>query len=179
MLLITHDDLTFTRDLYENEKLFRFEDFAKEFRAIWDIVNSILKVRNIRRIGYVVEHRFSIKEPSNHIFPKIIKLTKDGQIDNFVLTYESRTFAEGEKPDIEKANFVNEICSIYDSVKDVEHPEKGFLNVNIDVQRYFAPAYNGKVSDELLKLYNKDFVPANKTYFEQLKKLGALDGEAK
>lgn len=180
-LQITNEDITFTKDFYNTGKRFHFDDFLKEFRLIWQTVDAYLKVRKIRRIGFVCEHRFSFDKTgsSNLLLSTLTTMQQGGYTERFMLNFESRTLINGERPDPEKADFVNTICSAYDSSLDAENKEEGAFNLNIDVQRYFAPVMEGKVADEFLKLYNKQYTPISRKYFEQFKNLGLLDGEAK
>jgi len=179
-LTMTAEHIVFTKDYYSGESRFVFEEFLKEFRLIWEALDSVLKLRNIRRIGFVGEHRFPYaKGPTGHLVSTLTKLKYGGYADKFGLTFESRSMVGGNVPDPKTGDFINIIRSIYDGSRDTDHPEEGCINANLDVQRYYAPSASGRVADEFLKLYNKEYIPASQEFFEQIDKLGVRDGEAK
>jgi hypothetical protein len=179
VLLVDLENIVFTKNLYENGKQFDFDDFCSQFRAVWEVANSVLQVKNIRRIGYVAEFRFPVKNAaSKHLLESLTKLNCVGHADKFTLSFESRNLTDdGKIPDWDKGDFINVIRQLYDSAIDTENATPGFLNANLDVQRYYAPAFNGRVADEVMKLHNRHFQGASKIYFEQLRKLGLLNGQ--
>lgn len=177
-LRLTSDDIAFTKSFYAITKKFDFEEFLKEFRIIWAVVDAHLGVKNIRRVGFVTEHRYGRSEPSKSLSSSLTKMAHDGYVDKFALSFEDRLLAGGKRPNDEKDAFTNVICNAYDASLDAEFSEEGAININIDVQKYFAPALSGKVPDEVLKLHNKEYQAYSKRYFDQFRKLGVLDGEA-
>lgn len=156
-LIINMDNIVFTKDYYGNEKQFNFKKVHSEFLHIWQIVNENLKIKDIRRIGIVAEHQFEEEETkSNKIL--VETLTPFENIKHpakFRLKFENRhPTAEGLAPDLEKSDFINVIYDIYDSEEDADHPAKGSINANIDVQRYFSPLLKSNIPEQILKLHN-------------------------
>lgn len=173
---VSVEDVVFIKDFYATGKQFDLNDFLAEFRAIWSAIDSVLKVRDIRRIGFVGEHRFpAASGASATLLRHLTKLEPSGHPDKFSLRFETRSFnTDGSVPDEGKGAFVNVIREYYDASQDVQHPEPKFINANLDAQRYFAPAFNGDISGEFLRLYNKTFVPATKDLTRELKELGLI-----
>lgn len=180
-LTINRTNIVFAKAFYESTSHFNFEKTLDEFKAIWKSVNSHLKVTDIRRIGVVVEHRYSgtnnkyTSESLTKLFPA---LKAQGQVDKFVLRFEDRKpLSNGLMPDVEKSDFINTIIEIYDSQADTEYPAEGAINLNVDAQHYFAPVIGGDVSGEVLKLYNKVLLPASKHWHDFLDKNGVINAK--
>lgn len=174
LLIIEADNIVFTKDLYDSEKQFDEEEALKEFRAIWKQVNDVLHVKDIRRIGIVVEQQFATDKPSFELIKKLTSLTTGEHVAKFLLRFEERFRTEkGGIPDPKTDDFINVISDYYDSERDIDHPKEGHINVNIDVQRYFAPLFNGNVFDEITVFRNR--VSKEQSRFEQdLKQRGLL-----
>jgi uncharacterized protein (TIGR04255 family) len=175
LLQLTEDSIVFTKDYYESESSFDFKKVLDEFRTIWAAVNSVLAVQDIRRIGIVAEYRFNVdsKSSSGWLREKFTTLNTNLHTEKFQLRFEEREFAtDGLAPDPKKADFINYIYNFYDSALDTQHSADGYCDVDLDVQRYFAPVLNGNVGDEVLKLH-KHFEAAQRRLDEQLKALGA------
>ena len=77
----------------------------------------------------------------------------------------------------DKDDFLNVIFQIYESGRDDTHKDRETFNLNIDVQRYYAPAINGNVNDELLKL-KREFDHAKERVTKQLAELGFIDAKS-
>lgn len=179
-LRITETDIVFSKDHYESDVPFNMRKTLDEFRILWNAANSVLSVADIRRIGIVAEYRMSVphKHPSVWLRNKLTSLPSENVTDKFSLRFEERKFAaDGIAPDPKKSDFINTIYSYYDSSTDDSHASPGFINVNLDVQRYFAPMLKGGVPDELTKLL-KHFEAAEARLAESLSKMGAVDGKA-
>jgi len=50
------NNVVFIKDYYKSAKTFSLNKVLTEFKQIWTIVNDILKLKDIRRIGMVAEH---------------------------------------------------------------------------------------------------------------------------
>jgi hypothetical protein len=174
-LQLTEENLTLTKDYYEGQQSFDFRKVLEEFRLIWTAVDSVLKITDIRRIGMVAEHRYSVENDKPGLWMRTNLSTVPTSLatDKFMLRYEEREFAsDGGVPDLKKADFINYIYTIYDSSSDVNHPRRGFVDADVDVQRYFAPLFSGNVGDEVLKLH-KHLDPAVRRIDDFLKSRGA------
>lgn len=176
-LHIAEDNIALVKDYYESAQHYDFKKVLDEFRVIWTAVQSVLKVEDIRRIGIVAEHRYVPStpqtDPSIWLRDKLLKIDSNLITDKFRLRFEEREFAaDGKSPDLKKSDFINFIYDYYDSDLDDSHPVKGRFNVNVDVQRYFAPLNNGNIHDELLKLH-RHFEKSQKRLHEQVTAFGA------
>lgn len=177
-LVVDQDNIRFTFDRYDVGARFDFQEMLKDFGAIWTAINSILKVRDIRRIGIVAEHRFAEADASKRILSQLSNLPLSGHSAKCLLRYELRSTPDRSIPDDLKSAFTNLIHEIYDSIGDADHPEPGHINANLDAQYYYAPLFNGNVEGELLGLYNKVYKPASAALFEHLRKQGLANAAA-
>jgi hypothetical protein len=170
-LQIDESQVIYTEDYYESTRHFDFKTFHARFRDIWGAIQSVLHLRNIRRLGFVGEYQFPVTaHASAMLLDKLAKIPSTGHPDGFTLQFEDRSLgADGRAVDPEKGAFVNAIYSFYDSRIDAEHSNPDHINANLDVQRYFAPVTSENMADELLKLFNKEYVPASKRLLENLK----------
>lgn len=178
-LQLTEDTVTLTKDYYDSKTSFDFKKVLEEFRVLWGAVDGALKIVDIRRIGMVAEYRYAVdnKNPSAWLRAKLTTVPTKSVTDKFSLRFEEREFAkDGGIPDPKKADFLNCIYSIYDSISDVNHPATGFVDVDVDAQRYFTPLLNGNVADEVLKLH-KHFESSQHRINEFLMSLGATHGK--
>jgi hypothetical protein len=180
ILTIDRDNVTITKDLYDTDTNFHFDNILSEFRTIWKTLNAILEVRDIRRIGVVAEHQEPIagsENPSKILASAYTKLSPQGHPAKLLLRFEDRQpLPGGQLPDFDKNDFINTIIEIYDSEVDVDHPKERSINFNVDAQHYYAPVFNGNVPDEVLKLYNKTLTPSIKHWHANLLKNGVLNG---
>lgn len=179
-LLIHEDNIAFTKDFYGPGGVFDFDKVLSEFKIIWPVVNKVLGVKDIRRIGIACEYRYQVPggNPSTWIRDNFTKFPSPSNrvAAKMNIRLEEREMAtDGKVPDPLKANFINYIYHYYDSSMDVDHPQEGFVNGLLDVQRYFTPVLNGDVPDEVIKL-RRSFVAAEKSFDGHLKSLGASNG---
>lgn len=163
VLQIEEANVVFTKDVYLDEQHIDLEDVLAEWRLLWKHVNGVLAVRDIRRIGIVAEHQF--KPPngtaSGRLFEGLAAIPRPQHPGKFMLQFEDRrpTTNKVGLPDPTKDAFINVIQHYYDSELDTEHATSGFINANLDVQKYFSPLFNGNIFDEidvLLKLFKKE-----------------------
>ena len=174
-LHLTEESISLTKDYYEATVSFDFKKVLDEFRTIWSALDSVLKLTDIRRIGMVAEYRYAVdtKNASVWLRSKLTTIPTKLATDKFTIRFEEREFAaDGGLPDPKKADFINCIYTIYDSAADADHPSLGFIDSDVDVQRYFTPLSNSNVGDEVLKLH-KHLEPAQRRIDEYLKSLGA------
>jgi hypothetical protein len=178
-LQLTEDSITLTKDYYDAKTSFDFRKVLEEFRILWGAIDGVLKLADIRRIGMVAEYRYSVdtKNSSEWLRTKLTHIPSKLATDKFHMRFEERGFTkDGGIPDPKKGDFLNCIYSIYDSISDVDHPVAGFVDVDVDAQRYFTPLLNGNVPDEVLKLH-KHFESSQRTIDELLTSLGATHGK--
>lgn len=174
-LQLTEESVNFSKDYYEAEVSFDFRKVLEEFRLIWAAVNSVLNVQDIRRIGMVAEYRCAIDSsaPSAWLRQKLTSMPTSLATAKFNLQYEERELAaDGTLPDPKKSGFINYIYRYYDSAMDANHPLPDYVDVDLDVQHYFAPLLNGNVGDEVLKLHHH-FDSAQQRLSKSLKAMGA------
>lgn len=155
-LLIGQNDINFTKDYYDTNNSIDVKEFIKEFHYLYGIVNEILKLNDVRRIGLAGEYRFEVKDITASEF-LIRNITGfDTNIPaKFNLRFEDRYPSnDKEKFDIKTSEFINVIHDYYDSVID-QHKEEGHINCNIDVQYYYAPPIKSVTTGELNKIINK------------------------
>ena len=169
-LTVTHSDITYQEDCY-TEGLFDFARFHQRFRELWKTVNEILKVTHVRRIGFVTEERLENPNPSEALLESLTKWPSQSPVAGFNLRFVERV-SESPSFNEEESAYVNRIYSLYDGLLDKEHPDQGQVNAMLDIQRYFAPLISGNMADELLKLHNKDYLPAHKELKARLATLG-------
>ncbi len=175
-LVVDFENIVLNHDFYEQEKEFDSAKLLADFGQIWDAINSVLHVKQVRRVGFVAEYRFPKKtDTSAHLLSTLTKLKPHGMVDKFQLQYESRK-ATGPHglPDPSKDDFYNYIQQIYDGAVDSEHSESGYFNANFDVQRYYAPALTKDIPGAAKSLIG-EFDKAVQPFFEELIALGLCD----
>lgn len=156
---VSHQDIVYTEDYFHRSDAYRFDDTMKYFRVIWTCINSILKMTNVRRIGFVTEHRFAIAHPSAALMKSLINWEVTGTTDKFQLRFEERKDFTG-KLEEGTSRYTNLITSIYDGRIDVDHAEPGFIYINLDAQQYYAPLISKNIPDEVVAIHNKLYKPA-------------------
>lgn len=151
---VDRQQILFVKDVYDQpDNNISLDNVMKEFSFVWSILDDILKVRDIRRIGIVAEHQVQKDNGNKLLIESLTSLSPPLHPAKFHLTYEERKpTAEGIAPDIKKDNFVNVIYSYYDSEIDADHPTPNAINSNIDLQKYYSPLISSNVKDEISKL---------------------------
>lgn len=155
VLRVDLDNVVFTKDHYESDKRLNIDTALKEFHELWKVVNATLQIKDIRRIGLVSEHRISVakNQASKLLLEKYTTLESQNHPAKVMVKYEDRRLTKGGAiPDAKKSNFINVIRNFYDSEVDADHPEDDCINVNIDVQQYYSPLFNGAVYEEINKV---------------------------
>jgi len=100
---------------------------------------------------FVAEYRFAAT--SEHLLTNLTKMKAGGHIDKFQMSFETRhQTGKGGLPDPTKDDFFNVIRQIYDSAMDLDHATRGFVNANLDVQHYYAPALTSEIPRAALGL---------------------------
>lgn len=178
-LVIQETDILFFKDTLWNDKSLSTSKVFEEFNYLWKLINPILKVDEIRRIGVISEHRMypTKQRPSEFIQERITKTTTNNFLKNTLLHYEeSRLIDGGSKPDLDKDDCINVIKDIYDSGRDEVSDNKA-VNYNIDVQRYFGPPVDDLKKG--LKITETIFREEKKKFKNELIALEVLDNGQK
>jgi hypothetical protein len=173
-LHVDESNVLFMKSAYECDTNLRPDKMLDEFSAIWSLINKILKINDIRRIGIVGEHQIHIekKNPSKILMGSLTNISVPQHPSKFHLKYEERRpTKEGLAPDILKSDFININYDYYDSEIDVDHSTIDSLNANLDVQRYYSPLLSSNVADEVKKLH-KIFSEEKKKFDTHLKERG-------
>lgn len=141
-LSILPDQLVFKKS-QESSGSLNVDKVISEFQKIWKVANRVCAFPDVRRIGFVGEYRIIPAKNSKSADLLISNLTKFSppyDCNKFHLTWEDRGLSSlGNVANPEVDAFINKIYSFYMSEMD-ETPEKGQINANIDVQKYFNPA---------------------------------------
>lgn len=149
-LLVDRENITFTKSAYPNSHI-NLDETISEFKNVWDVIQKVLKLKGIRRIGLVAEHRFEpAKNSSMELLRTLTKLPDRANPASFSLHYESRLpIKPGIPIDAVKGAFTNLIYDFYDSALDTSSPEAGKINANLDYQTYYAPSLDARIVDEI------------------------------
>jgi hypothetical protein len=175
VLTMTPEDIVFTRDSYRNDTAsLSIDNVKEEFFSLWHIINSILKIQFVRRVGLVAEHRlFGIPNPSTFLLEKLTRYPPSDVPARFQMIFERRIpLPDGTTPDVLQSDFVNVIYSIYDASVDTERPADDAINFNLDVQRYYNPNLNGEAVPGELRRLKEMFDLRRHDFYRELQKLG-------
>lgn len=156
-LIVDLSNVVFVKDVYKSDKQLDIDDAFKEFRLIWKQVNDLLHVRDVRRIGVVGEHRIPVQNSSSATLLKsLTSISVASHPAKFILRFEERRLTTtGGIPDFKKDDFINVIRDYYDSEMDSDQPEEKHVNINLDVQRYYSPLFNGNIFDEAERVHQQ------------------------
>lgn len=174
-LKVSVDDVVFTKSTYKQEGSINFERTFKEFKQLFETIESVLTLRDVYRIGMVAEYRMATDgSPSEYLFKNLSVLPAPVNTAGFNMRYESRRWigtAKAEAPDPTKDPCYNLIFDYYDSSRDDSFPAPDSININIDVQRYFHPVIASGVQSAT-KTHFEFFRQTCKTYKAGLIKKG-------
>lgn len=171
-LLVDRENIAFTKDAYRNNGHVDLDKTFKEFIGIFAVVQRVVKLKGIRRIGLVSEYRFdAVKNNNVELLTTLTKLPKLDFPAHFTLHYESRTPSTASPLDTVKGAFTNAIYDFYDSALDTSVPVEGKINANLDYQKYYAPSIDTKIGDEAEKHFYA-FKKELKKFDEEIAKLG-------
>ena len=151
---VSQDSIAYTYDLYESKKILNYATFVKEFESIWKTTHSVLQLPAIRRIGFVTEQRvYAGKMSNNMLLERFTGFKPSGFPARVSLSFDERfNTGHGGLPDPTKDDFDNFIRTYDDSALDVQHPVSDAINGNLDVQRYYSPAFVGQPVQEIAAL---------------------------
>jgi hypothetical protein len=171
-LLLNSGNVVFTQEKYKAHV--DADKFVEEFAQLWHIIDEILEVQQIRRIGMVAEHRvFNVDDPSKVLQTALTKYPTPDNVGKFYCTFEKRIpLARGASQlNVKVDAFTNVLHQFYDAEMDPDVPESNAYNVNLDVQRYYTDETGDKVLDEVRSL-KSDFEKHWREFQAQIKALG-------
>lgn len=149
------NNIMFIKDFFDEDKPINVEQCINEFEVLWKVLDEILKVRGIRRIGIVMEHHIPASHASKTLLESITALKGSAHPAKFLMQFEDRhPTREGVAPDIKKSDFINVIHSYYDGELDTDRPTENVINANLDVQRYYSPLLDTGVVSEVKRVYD-------------------------
>lgn len=177
-LRLSPQDIMFAKSDYTKNGGVSVDSAIAEFNTIYKVLNDVLRVRDVRRIGIVAEMRYwpNGATPSKQLLSKLFSHNLAGFPAKFNLTFERR-YPSNDTTSFDTAtdDFMNVIWSLYDSQIDVDLPDNDSFNVNCDVQRYYTPSFKGDVAKEIFTLKKRFDIEAlqmNRT----LEEVGLLEG---
>lgn len=154
------------------------DSVLEEMEQFWSIGTKIARFKTVRRIGLVGEYRFRPEDGLNttsHLVSKLTNLESPSDGAGFKLTYETRKKVTEPTSTHNRINVLadeywNTIVNFYPSELDELGDEKGAININLDVQRYFAPAKLEPIKE--IKAVRSYFSKEKETLFSKMKSLG-------
>jgi hypothetical protein len=173
-LTIQSDQFTFSKVAPNDEATVNLDKVIEEFEILWKTANKILNFPDTRRIGIVGE--FNIKatnetSASNQLISSMLKWGAPEHSGHFTLEFEDRELhTDGSIPDKETADYWNSIYTFYPSDEDRDNPQKGKINANCDIQKYYNPAK----ADPIRELQNvkRKFIDKKSNFKSKVKDLG-------
>lgn len=174
-LTLTTEDVIFTKHRYGQDGSVNVDKFMTEFEAVWSAVNETLKIKTIRRVGIVAEHRVrDVDDPSRLLASALVRYPAPQHSARFTCVFENRIPKNGdEAPDPKKSAFTNLIYQFYDSEADSEVPESRAYNLNLDVQHFYAPHLTGGIVQSV-HIVRRDFEAKWREFEAHLDKLGLI-----
>jgi hypothetical protein len=174
-LLINSGNIVFTQERFKSSV--NIDKFMEEFSQLWKIVDGILEVQQIRRIGIVAEHRvFDVDDPSKLLLTALTKYPQSEYSAKFYCSFEKRIpLARAASPlNVKADEFTNVVHQFYDSELDGDVPEERAFNVNLDVQRYYSDQTGDGVIAEATSL-KREFETQWREFQAQIKTLGLIE----
>lgn len=157
-LTVKFDNIIFTHS-FNNSVIYNKDSFQSDFIAAWSIIDDILDVSNIRRLGIVAEwhHESASKNISKLLLKKLTTLDTGNFPAKFKLHYEGRRpTKEKVAPDIKKDDLTNTIFEISEDIRSIAGRDMAVIHLTIDTQRYFTPPLKAgsRVPKEVSKLFS-------------------------
>jgi hypothetical protein len=172
-LSILPDQFIFKKRVITSKSTVNVEKAIQDFQVFWKTVNKIVDFPSARRIGFVAEFRIDEKETDNagpELVDTLTKIKKPNSCSRFKLEFEDRDLSKGgSRSSIETDDFWNRLFTFYISDMD-EKPEKGKINANIDLQKYYSPAKADPIKE--LAEFKTRFKTEKAKFKEQLIELG-------
>lgn len=172
-LALLPDQFVFKKTSINDGSAVNIDKVIEECLIFWKAANKIADFPSIRRIGFVGEFRIDEKKKDDsgrQLIESLTKFNVPESCGRFQLTFEDRDLTKnGNIASAESDDFWNNIFTFYISDSD-ETPEKGKINANIDVQKYFNPAKKDPTKE--LGLIKKRFSEDKVKFKKQLNDLG-------
>jgi len=176
-LSIQSEQFVFTKATSNEGGAVSLDKAIEEFEILWKAANKTLDFPDTRRIGIVGE--FNIKansetSASNQLISTLLKWSPPNHSGHFSLEFEDRELhTDGSVPDKKSADYWNSIYSFYPSDEDRDLPQKGKINANLDLQKYYNPAKSDPIRE--LQIVKKKFTSKKSDFKEKVKELGLSD----
>jgi len=173
-LLINPGNIVFTQERFKSHV--DIEKFIEEFAQLWGVIDDVLEVQQVRRVGMVAEHRvFGVDDPSKVLQDALTKYPTSDHVGKFYCSFEKRIPLEraASPINVKVDAFTNILYQFYDAEMDAESPEADAFNVNLDVQRYYTDETGDKVLNEVRSL-KRDFETHWRDFQAQIKGLGLI-----
>jgi hypothetical protein len=172
-LLMNTGNIAFTQERYKSHV--DAEKFLEEFAQLWRVIDHVLQVQQIRRIGMVAEHRvFDVDDPTKLLLETLTKYPQQEYSAKFYCSFEKRIpLARSSTFNYKVDEFTNVIRQFYDSELDLDTPQERAFNVNLDVQRYYTDQTGDRVMDEV-KALKKEFETQWREFRAEIKTLGLI-----
>lgn len=172
-LFIDTNNVVLTKSAYPDGHV-DLDVTLKEFLAVWNIVNKIVQLKEVRRIGWVAEHRLELPESNNqYLLTKLTKIAPPEHPAKFRLSFENHRPTKDPlvRPDVSKSDFTNVMYEYYDSAMDTQDPADGKVNANIDFQKYYAPPLQNRLANGI-EAHFYAFKTELTTFYAQWTELG-------
>ena len=180
MLSVTQSDIIFRKTLTGN-KAVNIGNTVDEFKLLFKAISRKLKIKGIRRVGFVVEYRQAEQNKysaANELRDGFLSFKGFSDSRLFDLRFEDRTIIGKLEDHNENTDaYTNCIHTIYLSEKDDQTKENGKLCFSLDFQQYFNPTVPAKGVNVELNKVMKDFKLRKKSFIEQMNTQGFLKND--
>lgn len=172
-LTIGQDQFLFKKTSSNAISALNIDKIIEEFEILWKTADKLISFGEIRRIGFVGEFRINEKHVAgagSDLVECLTKFDKPENCSRFHLTFEDRKRNKnGAIADKDTDDFWNSIFSFYISDLD-ETPEKGKINANLDIQKYYNPAKTDPIKE--LKVIKNAFTDEKIKFKAKIKEMG-------
>jgi hypothetical protein len=176
-LTIQSDQFIFSKAANTEEGAVNLDRVIEEFEILWKAANKVLNFPDTRRVGIVGE--FNIKatsetSASNQLISSMLKWPVPEHSGHFHLEFEDRELhSDGTIPDKKTSDYWNSIYTFYPSEADRDTPQKGKINANCDIQKYYNPAKSDPIRE--LQVIKNKFISKKTEFKSKVKDLGLSD----
>jgi hypothetical protein len=176
-LTIQSDQFIFSKAASSDEATVNFDKVIEEFEILWKAANKILSFPDTRRVGVVGEFHINATNDtsaSNQLISSILKWSPPEHSGSFLLEFEDRELhSDGSIPDKKTSDYWNSIYTFYPSERDRDIPQKGKINANLDLQKYYNPAKSDPIRE--LQSIKKKFATKKSDFKDKVKELGLTE----
>ena len=175
-LTILPEQVIFKKTSEHDNAAVSVDGAIEEFKILFNAANKILDFPEMRRLGFVGELRLSEKyigKAGLQLIEGLTKFSPPEGCGRFQLNFEDRNLTDdGVYPDNTTGDFWNKLYTFYNSDID-ETPEKGKINANIDLQKYYNPTKSDPIKE--LKIMRKKFGEEKTKFKKNIKNMGFVD----